>query len=373
MAYNLTIPTVTLSSYGELTLYRPQTSLSQEMIDACIAGALSSMKLEFDTANDACTTFIAMLCLAFPEFIEHYEKCESVKVKTELMSPDNVCSAFGAGNIVQEDAPKRLPLSSPVDANSLGVATTRSVFCGLAVMAFALGKSVDKTAPSPFTDKRPKSLIEKYKLSESELNFFPGKMFGPTINVLDQVAYSFVEMPEVKSMTAALLLSQLSKRHAPLPMDCILTAFKLLKGSQLAHAQAIGECCAANPWIVNIPELRPGLQNYARDLVKLNELPSDARWFIKLLYNDNNPIFNRQDMKALAAVAVDWKKKVEPTFVAYKGDDTGYAAVIQQFQSYMVTKTMGVLTGDSLANQLGLPQAALPEQTARTQARSNVV
>jgi len=39
----------------------------------------------------------------------------------------------------------------------------------------------------------------------------------------------------------------------------------------------------------------------------------------------------------------------------------------------MVTKTMGVLTGDSLAKQLGLPQAALPEQTSRTQARSNVV
>jgi len=364
MPVNLTIPSVTLSKFGDIRILDPLTSLTQEEVDACIGAVLSTMKTKFVKPIDATRCVICCLCLAFPQFIEHYVAMTSIGVTVVKMSKDAVLSAFGAGMTIQEDAPEALPLMLPIDDAVFQSVQTIPVFCGLSVLMFCLGKNVDESAPSPFTDGRPNSLIGKHHLTSAQQVFFPGKQFGPTMQVINQIAYSFVEYPEVKSTTARLLLSQLVAVHTSPPMDCIMTAFKLLKGSQLAHAQAAIECVVANPWMVNIPELRPDLLVLARDLKTLNAMPEDPRWFVKLLSTDNNTIFNRQEMRRLSAVAVAWKKQTDPTFQAYKGDDTSYASLIQTFFSYAATTRREAIQGDNVAAALGLPLVDLPSPSS---------
>jgi hypothetical protein len=143
-------------------------------------------------------------------------------------------------------------------------------------------------------------------------------------------------------------------------MDCIITAFKLLRGSQLAHAQAVIECVVSNPWMVNMEELRSDLKTFAQDLRVLNEMPGETRWYVKLLTTDNNAIFNRQGIKRLSAVSVAWKKTVDPSFVGYKGDDTAYAGLVMTFKAHVLAQKMQSITGDNLAAELGLPSVPLP-------------
>jgi hypothetical protein len=319
------------------------------------------MKIKYDLTIDAVSALVSTLSIAFPPFIEHFEAMTSVNVVEVVCNKDQLLDAFGAGNRLQSDAPYRLPFKTPVDDDAFTESRTIPVFSGLSVLLFALGKNVDVNAPSAFTDGRPKALISKYTLNDQQQVYFPGKKHGPVMQVINQLAHSFVEYPEIRSTIARLLLSQLGADNTTPPMQCILTAFKLLRGTQLAHAQATIECIVANPWITNISDLRSDLLTFSRDLKKLNAMPEEPRWFVKLLTTDNNAIFNRQEFKRLAAVAVAWKKQVDPTFTGYKGDDSSYATLIQRFNEFYAAQKLSTVENDNLAAELGLPQVPLPE------------
>jgi hypothetical protein len=361
MPANLNIPQVSLGKFGTVHVYKSNQSLSQGEIDACVAAYLSTMKLPYDSTIDAVSALVSVLSIAFPPFIEHFQAMASINVKEVTANKDAVLSSFGAGMTLQSDAPDRLPYTSAVNDDAFIESKTIPVFSGLSVLLFALGKNVDVNAPSPFTDGRPKALIKKHSLSVAQQAYFPNQPHGPTMKVINQLAYSFVEYPEVRGTIARLLLSQLNSENTTPPMQCILTAFKLLRGSQLAHAQAAIDCVISNPWIVNIPELRPDLKVLARDLRALNAMPEEPRWFVKLLTTDNNAIFNRQEMKKLAAVAIAWKKQKEPSFAGYKGDDTSYATLIQTFNNLLIAQKVSSIPNDNIALELGLPIMPLPE------------
>jgi len=361
MAPNLTIPTVSLGKFGTVTVFKPNQSLAQAEVDSCVAAYLSTMKIKYDLTIDAVSSLVSVLSVAFPPFIEHLQAMTSINVSEVVCNKDQLLDAFGAGNRLQADAPHRLPFKVQVDDDAFTESRTIPVFCGLSVLLFSLGKNVDVNAPSPFTDGRPKALINKHSLTESQQVYFPGKKHGPTMVVINQLAYSFVEYPEIRSTIARLLLSQLNNDNTTPPMQCILTAFKLLKGSQLAHAQATIECIVANPWITNISDLRSDLLAFSRDLKRLNAMPEEPRWFVKLLSTDNNSIFNRQEFKRLSAVAIAWKKQVDPTFTGYKGDDSAYAALIQRFNEFYAVQKLATVANDNLAAELGLPSVPLPD------------
>jgi hypothetical protein len=373
MAPNLSVPVISLGKFGKVYVYKSNQSLTQPEIDACVAAYLSVMKEKYDQTIDAVSALVSVLSVAFPPFYEQFLTMESVEVVEVVMNKDQILDAFGAGRVLQSDAPNRLPYKADPEDDAFVEAKTIPVFSGLSVLLFSLGKNVDLNAPSPFTDGRPRALIGKHTLSDRQQVYFPEKKHGPTMAAINQLAYSYVEYPEVRATIARLLLSQLNATNTTPPMGCIITAFKLLRGSQLAHAQAAIECVVSNPWIVNMSELRPDLKVLARDLRILNEMPEEPRWFVKLLTTDNNAIFNRQEMRRLSAVAVAWKKTVDPTFVGYKGDDTSYANIVLEFKSLVLAQKVQSIRGDNLAAELGLPSVPLPPALPTAQPQAPIV
>lgn len=339
----------------------------------CAASAISCLEEKCDTELEAVEYLVKLVCLIFPEFIDEFKRTATLSIKVEVIPSAEYIAGHCGSDTGQGTARGRLPTVRDPKVEALTEARMESVVSAIGVLLFTLGRPFNPSNPAQYTVSRPLAYTGKYKLVPPQDMFMPEKICGPSLAYIVQLSESYVLYPELRATLTRLFVSQLVLSYTTPEMNCCLTTFKLLPGSQMAHVQAILECLQANPWIVKMASLRPSLQVFATELVKLNSLPLVLRPFTRLLSSDHNVLFNRNAMRPLVAVAVDWKADLDPSFTEYQGKEAGYDSVINEFKARASTVGGTELKDDTLPALLGVPDSSLPGKTQRSSAQQTLV
>lgn len=367
------IPSIVIPSTYSFTILGPDVTLVLADRLEALACGLSSLREPCDHGFEAVECLTKLVCLLFPEFSSEFTRMLTVKVDTRVVPVGIYKDSFGSGEGDQASVKDRLPVVRAALDSALESVTMEPVVSGLGVLLFTLGRPFSVSNPGQYTTSRPSAYIGKYKLSPPRDKFMPSKECGPSLAFVQQLSEAYVQFPEIRATITRLFISQMSQPFTSPEMNCCLTTFKLLPGSQMAHVQAILECLQANPWIVKMPQLRPHLAFFAGEMKKLAQFPPELRAYNRLLSSDHNVLFNRNAMRPLVAVCVEWKADVDPTFKEYQGKEAGYSALVDEFRARASTVGGTELTDDNLPELLGVPSATLPQITTRTRAGAGLL
>jgi len=367
------LPAILVTSSKGFTLAKPSSPLSMAERIECAALVLSCLKEKCDSELEALEVIVKLVCLIFPEFIDEFRKTATLALKVEVVPKGDYMIAHCNPKEGQDTAKGRVPVVRDPQDSALTEARMESVVSAIGVLLFTLGRPFNPNNPSQYTVSRPLAYISKYKLVPPQDMFMPEKICGPVIPFLVQLSESYVLYPEIRATLTRLFVGQLMLSYVTPEMNCCLTTFKLLPGSQMAHVQAIIECLQAHPWIVKMSSLRPSLQVFSGELRKMDALPEVLRPFTRLLSSDHNVLFNRNSMRPLVAVAIEWKTDLDPSFTDYQGKEAGYDTVVAEFRARAQTVGGTDIKDDTLPALLGVPEASLPVRSGKAQVSPGLV
>lgn len=198
----------------------------------------------------------------------------------------------------------------------------------MSLIFFLAGKQITETNSVTITARRPRNLIDTYKIPEQARFFLSGegKM---TMNALTMCN----NMWTIHTPLRIAIISQVAhfSQGSSLAMRVVYTVSKLLEYVGMQQALYINQFLIAHPEAMTYNTLRPSLAAYVNSMNQLKTVDPIIRPYFKVIYGDQTRIFHRNSLLTLASVAIAYQRKFNDSIRHYNlGAAAGLA--IGQFE-----------------------------------------
>jgi hypothetical protein len=343
-----------------MTLYRTE-ELSRDERDACLAAILATFSVKQTNAAEVFRLFLQALTVALTGVGEGLmsvatEKVDMVKVGIPTLRALLGVEVEESGDATGFD----VELGEDRDGAYTSVQEVQ-LYGALAVCLFALGKQMTEDNKTAFTEKRPQAVMGKYGVSADESIFLKGGKYATHPSVFAAIRQGAAIHQEIRSVLVRQLVHVSAQEFQTPELDVLVTIFKQLAGTQLAHVGAIADLILSQPWVLRMDELRPSLMSFQASMEAWMAMDPIERPYVRLLTSDHKALFPRRDMMPLIAVASAEKRGLESTFVQYQGGVDSYSGLVTKFKQLRAASGAPQGQGtDSLFAAFGLVGVPLP-------------
>lgn len=194
------------------------------------------------------------------------------------------------------------------------------------LVVFLAGKQVDDNNRSALTDKRPRALIDKYRIEYTDLLNGAYRISDRAHKELNQ---AWLEMTTLK---AACFREYATYTHkdTDLQEDILLTTINLMRFMQMQHAVLIHKFLLAYPWAKEFPPLRRFVAIFEQSMISASKIDPHLQPFIKIIYGDKSGLFPRKDLGPLIACALATEQETSETLRQYFHDES-YGSIVNAF------------------------------------------
>lgn len=331
---------------GKIAYYTaPSEASESQMRDLAFLCALSFASIDATTPLDSVKSLIVTYTgLLFTDLVGRLSKDEYTSVELDQASVDqasgtiqkyydtleanpdaDVSTAFG-GMRLSQGLPAIPTTIAPGFVGQENVPKT--LYCHYALVVFLAGKEISDLNRASITTARPKALIQKYKLTDTEILNGAWRISDVMHGLCNQ---AWAEQGTFRR-TCFKEFGQYSYSDTDLGQDILATNVNLMKYSFMNHAVLISQLLRAYPWVSDIPALKQSVSIFNDHVIRAFEYPMAERPFIKLIYGDRSGLFSRKDFGPLIAVALQTQKEVQDTLANYYSDEK-FAGVVEAFNT----------------------------------------
>lgn len=212
---------------------------------------------------------------------------------------------------------------------ALAVTRPTSVHAAAALVWMAYAKSAGDSSRRAYEVARPKAMIGRFQIPDSDADILPGGPAGPILEALDQVNLGATMYEHVRYLLTAYMMSLTGHTtFVPLSLHAHVMMFQLLANTGMTHVGAVAKLVEMQPWVLGVPELAAEFQTFAGELDKMAQFPPHVRPYHRLLYPQTQFLFLSSTLRPLIAVAGEFITEVEDNFKNYVYDSDRYATLV---------------------------------------------
>lgn len=203
-------------------------------------------------------------------------------------------------------------------------ATVPAIYGYCSLLIFLAGKQITAQNSITITEKRPKNLIDAFKINDyaSFILIGDGKM--------GQEAHSYINQVWVTYFHArAAVISEVATFAAgsTLPQRVVYTITKLLEYSGMQPASFIFKFLQARPETREFSCTRASLNAFISSVQEVAAAPGYLQPYYKLIHGDSTRAFHRNSLLALSACAIALEKSLTPSMRNFDLGEGATAAV----------------------------------------------
>lgn len=293
---------------------------------------LNSYKVESASYHIAASKMVSLLVSCIPE-IEKYLDANTTSVTFKQLSYSALVQRIAEGKAPGDEDSDDWGYST-LDLSCLTITNPLAVCASAAVAWMAYAKAAGESSRRGLEQARPKAMIGKYKLKDTESLLFPGETLGPEIENLDQVNLGFSLYPDLRKMITAFFLSLKGNSIFVSPnLDPFMMLFDLMENIGMTHVGIITRGVEMEPWLLKVPELASDLSEFASELSKMAMVDPEIRPYHRLLVPQTDYIFVGSKFRALIAVCGSFVVEVDGSYTDYVYNHQSYTDLITKVKN----------------------------------------
>lgn len=219
--------------------------------------------------------------------------------------------------------------------------TVPSIYGYCSLLVFLAGKQINEKNSITITEKRPKNLIDSYKIDEyaSFILVGDGKMGDEAHRFINQVWITYFH-------ARASIISEVAAfaSGATLPQRVVYTITKLLEYSGMQPASFIHKFLQARPETAQFSCTRPSLNAFISSVREVAAAPGYLQPYYKLIHGEGTRAFHRNSLLVLSSCAIALEKTTSPSMRNFSLGE-GATAAVNMFDAEAATRgfsTIGV-------------------------------
>jgi hypothetical protein len=365
------MPPITIPQAPELTPHTfkvyvlPLVTQEPERL-AYVALLLNSFGSKTASYEQATSKVVSLLCSCIPE-VRSYLSTNKGEIDFVELDYDGLVEGLSAGRAPLDEDPRDWGYSE-IDAMCLSISNPTAIYAAAAVAWMTYAKSAGDSSRTALEEARPKMMKGKYLLSADDSRLFPGEVWGPRIESLEQVNLGMSMFPNVRYLVTAFFLStRLKAKFTPPNMDPFMLVFDMLKNTGMTHVGAVKKFVEMCPWALKVPELAADFNLFVVDLQKMSLVAPEVRPYHRLLAPQSQYLFLASNLKPLIAVAGSFIEEVDISFRNYIYNAAKFVDLIARVKARApqnsIVPDVGVLER-AFGVQATEPLEATPQQDA---------
>lgn len=221
--------------------------------------------------------------------------------------------------------------------------TVPSIYGYCSLLIFLAGKQITEKNSITITEKRPKNLVDSFKIDEYAAFILTGDgKIGPEAHqYINQVWVTYAHARAAVISEVAAFAS-----GATLPQRVVYTITKLLEYSGMQPAYFIHKFLQARPETAQFSCTRPSLNAFISSVQEVAAAPGYLQPYYKLIHGEATRAFHRNSLLVLASCAIALEKSTSPSMRNFNLGE-GATAAVNMYDAEAATKgysTIGVIT-----------------------------
>lgn len=221
-------------------------------------------------------------------------------------------------------------------------ATVPSVYGYCSLLIFLAGKQITEKNSITITEKRPKNLVDSFKIDEyaSFILTGDGKIGSEAHQHINQVWVTYFHARSAVISEVAAFAS-----GATLPQRVVYTITKLLEYSGMQPAYFIHKFLQARPETAQFSCTRPSLNAFISSVQEVAAAPGYLQPYYKLIHGEATRAFHRNSLLVLSSCAIALEKSTSPSMRNFNLGE-GATAAVNMYDAEAATKgfsTIGVI------------------------------
>lgn len=184
-------------------------------------------------------------------------------------------------------------------------ATVPAIYGYCSLLIFLAGKRITEKNVVAITEKRPKNLVDAYKITDEAAFILSGA------GRMNSSAHSFVSQVWATYFHARVAVIQevaAFSTGATLPQRVVYTITKMIEYSGMQPALFIHKFIQARPECAKMTCIRPALNAYITSVREVAAAPAYLQPYYKLIYGDSTRAFHRNAILMLSSCAITHEK-----------------------------------------------------------------
>jgi len=203
-------------------------------------------------------------------------------------------------------------------------ATVPAIYGYCSLLIYLAGKQINSQNSIAITEKRPKNLIDAFKINEyaSFILTGDGKMGQDAHEAINQVWITYFH-------ARAAVISEVATfaAGATLPQRVVYTITKMMENSGMQPAYFIYKFLQARPEVREFSCTRAALNAFISSVQEVAAAPGYLQPYYKLIHGDGTRAFHRNSLLTLSACAIAHEKSLSPSMRNFNLGEGATAAV----------------------------------------------
>lgn len=294
---------------------------------------ISSFHEETLDFSEALAKMLCLFELSAPGFLAYAEK-NNAPIRVHDISYAQFNNMITSGQSPASEIDRDAWALDSIQPEALAVTRPMSVHAAAALVWMAYAKSAGDSSRRAYEVARPKAMIGRFQIPDTDADILPGGPYGPILSALDQINLGSTMYEQVRYLLTAYMISVTTQNmFVPYQLHAHTMMFQLLANTGMTHVGAIAKLVEMQPWVLGVPELAAEFQTFAGELDRMATFPSHIRPYHRLLYPQNQFLFLSSTLKPLIAVAGEFITEVESNFKNYVYDSDTYATLVSKVKA----------------------------------------